>query len=218
MPQPLRYRKGDLDDDPSSALPSRPHLAVKIAMVTNAWAYLEHQLSLVFVMLLGGETQAGLDIYNELIDRRLRESAFLAVARRKLPPRMVAQFRVFFGHVQKVAPARHAVAHGHWATLSTRPNSLLLCNDHVLSQEVRLFFEKIASDPNAETGPEARTFEGINKTFMEYKEKDFDDIIARIYDLLDELRPLLRKILLRSSWRAVEPRVRSARLRLRDTP
>ena len=218
MPQPLRYRKGDLDDDPSSALPSRPHLAVKIAMVTNAWAYLEHQLSLAFVVLLGGETQAALDIYTELIDRRLRETAFQAVARRKLPARMVAQFDTLFRHIRKVAPARHAVVHGHWATLSTRPKSLLLCNDHVLSQEIRLFFEQIASEPDAESGVDARTFEGINKVFMEYREKDFDDIISRIYVLLDELGPLLGKILRRSSWRAVEPHMRSSRLRSQKPP
>lgn len=88
MPQPFSYRNGELIHG-ISALAARQQLAIKIAMVTTEWAGLENCLAQGFVTLLGGTEEGALAIYNNLVDRGLRETVYRALARGKLPKTVI---------------------------------------------------------------------------------------------------------------------------------
>jgi hypothetical protein len=128
MPQLFRYRSGEVLEG-VAALEARPRLAMKISMVMAQWASLEHVLAIGFAFLLGGTENSALSIYNALVDRGLRQTVYLTLAKEKLSTTLIERAEKTFSRVRTLAGSRNDVAHGQWATVSTRPNSILLISN-----------------------------------------------------------------------------------------
>jgi hypothetical protein len=125
MPNPIRYKGSDFRVHPNVLL-ERPTLAAKIALVAAYWESLESELGVVFAHLLGGQEDAALRIFSELIDRNLRKIALLAAAKDSISDTLCNQISDLFDKVRKMSGRRNAVVHAQWTVLPSRPNSLLL--------------------------------------------------------------------------------------------
>ena len=218
MPQPLRYRDGDITTG-VAALESRPQLAVAIAAVMNEWTELENVLAQAFVALLGGSESSAFDIYDALIDRGIRETVHLVLARGRLPTALVARTEKIFVRVRKLASARNDIAHGYWATLSTRPESLLLCPKNYMARESHQNISAFRLDPRWKHASEAEITQAVRKLgmpeaepppvgteFTEYTKKDFEETVKRISDVANDLWFLGVEGLIYSRWRERQER------------
>lgn len=201
MPNPIRYRQGDVTYG-YAALNARPALSVKIAIVMDCWAGFEMQLAIGFVTLLMGGDRGAYSIYNALVDRGIRETVFLALARERLSQELINRFEKFFGRVRKMASARNDIAHGQWAILSTRPTSLLLCPKDIRLSEYYKLVGAVADVTEGSAGVLRQLLKALdtfgsvvptNTEFMEYTSSDFDDIAARINGLSTEFWSLMHE-------------------------
>jgi hypothetical protein len=186
MPQPIRYKKGELKVGATYLL-DRREIALRVAMIIANWADIDHSLNAAYSVMLAGKEYAALAIFENLIDRSARERAFLSVAKQKLPSSLVDEFGMHFDKSKKVAQSRNDVAHALWATLSTRPNSILMCPRNYRSQRVYREIEamkNINMYNNIDIGVE----------FIEYTIKDFAYIIDRTVLVSYEINELIVKL------------------------
>jgi hypothetical protein len=176
----------------------RPALVILIALVASHWAKLEHTLSLPFTVLLGGQEPSAFEAYHELFELNLRQKMFTAVARKKnLPLDLISEAKCIYDDARKIAPARHTVVHGIWATIADRPDSLLLCKPDEINRKVDDFSREMNDKLDALAQGEAAmpwSFDLTLDDYTEYKHADFQDILNRIMALDGRADKLWTKI------------------------
>lgn len=168
------------------ALAKRPDLAAQVAIIASTWQHVERRMATIFIALLGGEEEAALAIYSELIDRGLREVAIRAVFRRApvegVSPSDLARV---FKMVKEVADARNKVVHANWGESDEYPNGLLAFN----TKDVNETFYHAAF---SEGGKGLR-----NRTAADlYESQDLAAIIEKMHAVLDAIKPVMGQILL----------------------
>lgn len=198
MPQPYRYRFLSLKTPPDALL-ERPKLAVKIALVAAMWQSVENDLANIFMHLLGSEEHAALEIFNSLIDRNLRKEALVAVAKNRLPPPLLERATALFGEARRHANRRNMVVHATWATISVRPESLMRVDEadilrfrHLIQNQS---LERAFANHIGAPVPEAKIGSDVEVTLMEYRERDFDEILALITSFRTEVIRLSVEVL-----------------------
>jgi hypothetical protein len=183
MPQPFN-RKGRPVRMSPAVLAELPHLGISIALITSHWNKLEQTLGLMHTWLLAGEEPTAFEFYHELIDLGMREKAFMAAARERLPPDMIGEIAKLFIDVRKVAKRRAAVVHGTWCSIATKPHSLFLAEPRDVGRKLNELFtylRKSLSDP-AKREP-TKNFDLTPEELIEYKHHDFNDILKSIISL-----------------------------------
>jgi hypothetical protein len=186
MPQPFRHLSGDLIEDPNVLL-QRPNLAVLIALIAAKWTRIETQLAFMFGYMLKSEEGSALAIYHTLIDRSLREAAFQAVAKNKLPLELQKRISGLFARLRPLATKRNVVVHGTWSIVTTRSASLMLID---ISDVNKHFHQVRSTVESPKNRPEPPTFK-----LTEYMERDFHDICRSIEELERDIMSASSEIL-----------------------
>jgi hypothetical protein len=195
MPQPFKRGKRQIFMGPSAIL-QRPDMAISIALVASHWSLLEHSIALMYTYLLLGQETAAFEFYHDLVDLNLREKAFMAAARDKLPKEIVEETRLLFVDVRKLAKSRNIVVHGNWATTPTRRRALLLANPKDVNLKINEMFKYVVAVKKDKTKlEERRSFEVNPDQFVSYTIEDFNDINQRIIKLNEKATAISLKVL-----------------------
>lgn len=195
MPQPFKRGKRQIFMGPSAIL-QRPEMAISIALVASHWSLLEHSLSLMYTYLLLGQETSAFEFYHDLVDLTLREKAFMAAARDKLPKEIIDEAGLLFVEIRKLAKSRNIVVHGNWATTPTRKRALLLASPKDVNLKINEMFRYIVTVKKDRSKLEAkRTFEVNPDQFVSYTIEDFNDINQRIIKLNEKATAIGLKVL-----------------------
>lgn len=206
MPQQPFKRKGRKIRMSPAVVVERAHLGISIANIASHWTKLESTLSLMYTYLLFGQEESAFQFYHDLVDLSLRKKAFMTAARDKLPKEMIDEIDKFYSEVRKLATARNAVIHGTWATVESKPNSLLLCDPKDLNAKVNQVCRhvmRMARNPGS--SPQKASVDLTPDQFIEYKHTDLDNITRRIIALDDKGMILANKVFAHVLERAVRP-------------
>jgi hypothetical protein len=182
MPQPIRRVKPrarrkvtDVIEHPTVLL-QRPHLGALIAAIAAQSTRLENLAALTFCDMLSAEEQAALVIYLAFVERGPREVAFNAVAKLKLPPALQARAKQLHDCLRGRLKERNEVVHGTWAISLSLPDSLLLTDAKPILEH------RMKTKAKPEQPVMMNHGMAVKFRWMEYKERDFKDILARLQD------------------------------------
>jgi hypothetical protein len=173
MPQPLRRWVDDITFR-SEALSERPELAACIARVASSWARIEVMLGFLLGEMLGTEARTGVRMYLALTGSSAQDASLSAAAEFCLSADLQEEFTSLRREVRSCARQRNTIVHGIWGVTPKLPTSLVYCPPNSLIQGIA-----DAAQPNGTPQPEA-----LSRSFMtdllEYREKDFLNVIARL--------------------------------------
>lgn len=186
MPNPFRCQGSLVNTHPDTLL-TRPALAVKIALIAAHWQWTEDLLGLVFAHLVGGASEAAMTTFHAIKSRDIRRDVLLAVAKDRLSEDMQARILVAFKEARRIANRRSEVVHASWATIESRPNSLLAYNPSVYAGQKALWMSGLAPLPRGES---------VIWEFAEFREQDMDDIVSSIKKHRETVHDLLRDVLI----------------------
>jgi hypothetical protein len=115
---------------------NKPELAVLVTSIFARWAWIEHQISVILLFILGAEAKPAFAMFDILNTQRLQMSAIQAAAKVALP---IDQFEVFTAAMlvtDIVQKDRNRLAHWIWGTCPELPDRLLLADpDHLREKE-----------------------------------------------------------------------------------
>jgi hypothetical protein len=135
-PQPLSkvYPKAFIRIAPALALANREMLAPKVLSVIAWGAQDEWLWANILTMLLKGDPEAGMAMYEALSGSEARRAALLAAGKVRLPP---DDFLMLQAVQRAIAPARrlrNKFAHHLWADSEHLPDALLLIPPEVMTK------------------------------------------------------------------------------------
>jgi hypothetical protein len=171
---------------------ARPDLGARIAMVTSQWAIIENDLATAFALLLLNEEEAAFSIFIKLIDRNLREAAFLAVLERK-SPELCKPCSEAFRCIRKRSGERNDIAHGMWGYSDEYPDAIILVDQPSLSRHMFHGFNK-------PVGGLIQDGRNLAKTigFQSYTDSDFKQVLDRLMELRITVMKFVAQIGIRS--------------------
>ena len=118
-----------------------PGFGVLIALVASHWNKIEQDLAIAYTYLLAGEEPSAFEFYHDLIDFGLREKAFLAAAKPRLPADMLSEITKIHAEMRKLSKARNEIIHGTWCSLASKPQSLFLAEPRDVGRKVNEVFD-----------------------------------------------------------------------------
>lgn len=137
MPQPLSKvcpkAKVSLHHKHST---NKPELAVLVTSIFARWAWIEHQLSVILLFILGADAKPAFAMFDILNTQRLQMSATQAAAKAALPTDQFIVFTAAMLVAEKVQKDRNRLAHGIWGTCPELQDRLLIADpDHLKERE-----------------------------------------------------------------------------------
>jgi hypothetical protein len=142
----------------------------------------------MYTMLLGGMDKAAFDIFHDMIDLNLRKQVFRTAARGRISAALLAQVEKLYADIRKLGGRRANIIHGIWAICDTKKDSLLLVKPIDFNTKVNEMFK--APSPVA-----AAAMDLMPDYYLEYRERDFDDVIKAIETMNSRARDLSSQVL-----------------------
>jgi hypothetical protein len=174
---------------------NKPELAELTAGIFARWAWIEHQLSLLLLFVLGAEAKPALAMFSVLTTQRLRGNATSAAAKAALPRKKFEIFRAVMGVIERVANDRHRLAHWLWATSPELPHALLLADpDHMKTKEMQRAEKRWSTKPDDPTKlflPDPSEILVYTKKDLERVKRDMGEASVALVWLRYFLSPLL---------------------------
>lgn len=129
MPQPLSKVRPDAKVSfHHKHSTNKPELAALVASIFARWAWIEHQLSILLLFVLGANAKPAFAMFSILNTQRLQERAIEAAAEAALPESQLEIFLAVMSVTDIVQKDRHRLAHWIWGTCPELPEHLLLAN------------------------------------------------------------------------------------------
>jgi hypothetical protein len=127
MPQPLsRIVSGAKISLHADALADKPDMAILVTEIFAIWAYIEYQLSLLLVQILGATETPALAMHSVLTSQQLQAKALQAAAKAALSAHDYQIFSAVTSVVESVQTPRNHLAHWVWGRCEQRPDLLVL--------------------------------------------------------------------------------------------
>jgi hypothetical protein len=201
MPQPYfrikRHGNGPFQLTPG-AIEKYPALAAKLGLVTSNWAYVDAEIQLLLVPMLGARAELVAAIYRAIRSDLSRDALIQAVAERELFGVDLDLFHVIWKLGKSPNDQRNAVAHGVWGIADDIADALVMLNP-LDSLESSASTEALAEKLKHATRDELATIlptitSRIPENLMVYRANDFDALngeIIRVYRYLSRFRGLL---------------------------
>jgi hypothetical protein len=159
MPQPLTGLVPDGKFSPNwNALDDKPEMSALVASIFGCWGYIERELGLLLVRVLGADADPAIAMFSTLTAQHLQMRAIEAAARAALSPDVFDVFDAAASVVDSVQADRNRLAHWIWGSCDALPDALLLADPkshrertqkHMLAQpqlvrDVQQLFQLIA--------------------------------------------------------------------------
>jgi hypothetical protein len=127
MPQPLSRIVSDAKISLRvDALADKPDMAILVTEIFAVWAYIEYQLSLLLVQILGATETPALAMHSVLTSQQLQAKALEAAAKAALSAHDYQIFSAVTSVVESVQTPRNHLAHWVWGRCEQRPDLLVL--------------------------------------------------------------------------------------------
>ena len=180
MPQPLFRVKPNanflIDDD---QLRKNPELATKIAEIVSSWSMVENNIATIFIMLIGGRSDAAMAIYQALEGAGAKDAALRAVARNTLSGQRLSLFEVVTKLVKRVAKQRNTVVHGLIGTSEQVPGSILIISQRDMAAHMFQLFIKQHDGSSEPVQIRTNASEAFSRNCYVYSAPDLDNIVER---------------------------------------
>lgn len=170
-----------------SQLEHRPQLAIKIAMVANAWASLEAGSGSCLGTLLRGDSKASIAMLSKVQTASQKSQAIRAVGTAILDEPELGELKSLLSRFDALAVRRNAVVHGMWGTTPQFPDKLVWAPPEVVTQTVLGMIDQFLAGNGEEY------LEKQKSKFVVYGEAEFDSIISDIKQLVKDLTAFTNK-------------------------
>jgi hypothetical protein len=182
MPQPFKRKGRNVRMSPTVIL-EEPAFATLIALVATHWNKLEQSLGIMYTWLLMGQEPSAFELYHELVDLKLKKTAFMVAAKGKLPADLIKEIDRFYGEVRRLSARRAKVVHGTWCRIDTKPASLLLADPRDMNAKINELLRYVRLAQIDKSNLEARRqFPIMPDEYQEYHARDFqalmNDLVA----------------------------------------
>jgi hypothetical protein len=129
MPQPLTRLVPDGKFIPNwSVLDDKPEMSALVAGIFGVWGYIERDLGLLLVNVLGADAEPAIAMFSTLTAQHLQMGALEAAARTSLSPDVFDVFDAATCVVESVQADRNRLAHWIWGSCDALPDALLLAD------------------------------------------------------------------------------------------
>jgi len=179
MPQPLSivcaHAKVSFHHKHST---NKPELAVLVTSIFARWAWIEHQLSVLLLFILGADAKPAFAMFSILNTQRLQERAIQAAAEAALPADQLEVFLAVMSVTDTVQKDRHKLAHWIWGTCPELPDHLLLANPDALKEGEFQRAKVLAAPPpgGMDPGEFNKLFETDPSQIFVYSKSDLERI------------------------------------------
>ena len=153
--------------------------AVLIALVATHWNKIEQSLGIMYTWLLMGQEPSAFEFYHDLVTLPLKEQAFMAAAKSKLPKDLIEEITKFYTELRKLSARRATVVHGTWCTTPTKPQSLLLADPRHLNQKLNEMLRYVVEIKKDQSKIQPKMeFPVTPDEFQEYHVRDFQSLMT----------------------------------------
>jgi hypothetical protein len=174
MPQPFKRRGREVRMAPSVVAEGGGGFAVLIALVSTHWNKIEQSLGIMYTWLLMGQEPSAFEFYHDLVTQSLKEQAFMAAAKDKLPKDLIEEIAKFYTELRKLSARRAAIVHGTWCTTPTKPQSILLADPRHVNQKLNEMLRYVVEIKKDKSKIKPRMEFTVNPDeFLEYHVRDF---------------------------------------------
>ncbi len=188
MPQPLKKWDDRIRFSPDS-LAQRPNLAVKIAQVVAASTNLEVHIGRLLAEIMQSKADVGVTMYLALSGSAAKQAVLQAVADQYVLDKTSRnKFSALIKSIRHRAKERNAVIHGMWSLHPGDNQALINCPPQSMISEVARLTSTI-SHLESHPGTSA-TYSSRLAGIMVYKERDFDNVLARIKTVREDIDDL----------------------------
>jgi hypothetical protein len=127
----------------------RPEVAAGIGQCIMRWATVETQVSHIFTVLAGLNSEAGVELYNAFGGASLKDNSIKVLARSRLEPSDCKIIEALLKVVQSHQKIRDKIAHWYWGMSDDIPDGLILIDPkYLLARHARfLDFRKKGQVP-----------------------------------------------------------------------
>lgn len=162
-------------------LEHRPQLAIKIAMVANAWASLEAGAGSCLGTLLRGDSKASIAMLSKVQTATQKSQAIRAVGTAILDEPELGELKSLLSRFDALAIRRNAVVHGMWGTTPQFPDKLVWAPPEVATHTLLGMIDQFLA------GNGEAYLEKQKSRFVVYGEAEFDSIVSEIEQLVKDL-------------------------------
>lgn len=121
----VRNTRGTKFEVGSKALGQRPALQARIGDCILAWTFVEAEMALVLAILLQGESNASVAVFQTLRRSTSQRAALIAAAEASLSPTDIELSSALLAFHASVESERNALCHGCFGTSTKLPNDLI---------------------------------------------------------------------------------------------
>ncbi len=152
--------------------------AVLIALVATHWSKIEQSLGIMYTWLLLGQEPSAFEFYHDLINLQLKEQAFMAAAKSKLPKDLIDEIAKFYTELRKLSARRATIVHGTWCTTPTKPQSILLADPRHVNQKLNEMLRYVVDIKKDQSKIKPKMeFPITPDEFEEYHVRDFQSLM-----------------------------------------
>jgi hypothetical protein len=116
-------------------LDDKPEMAILVARIFSTWGWIEHELSLLLVRILGANADAALAIVSTLQAQHLQLGALEAAAKASLSPDNFEVFQAVIAVTNSVQKPRNRLAHWIWGGCKQSPDAMVLADPKMLKEK-----------------------------------------------------------------------------------
>lgn len=156
-----------------------PELAAKIGGIVASWSHVENNFALLFIMLIGAQSDAAMAMYQALEGSTAKDASLKAAAENALDEDRLRIFLAVRKVVKRVARQRNNVVHGLIGHCPDLADAFVIVSQRAVQKQMFLLFIKqhdLTQNPKAMRDEATKLF---RKEAYVYKSRDFDEILER---------------------------------------
>lgn len=131
----------------ANVLSDKPDLAILVAKIFATWAWIEHELSLLLIRILGADADAALAMFSVLTSQSLQMMALEKAAKAALPTDDHNIFLAALAVTNSAQAPRNHLAHWVWGGCEQLPDALVLANPKILKNQDTIRAKHFQSPP-----------------------------------------------------------------------
>ena len=132
----------------------------------------------MYTWLLLGQEPSAFEFYHDLINLQLKEQAFMAAAKSKLPKDLIDEIAKFYTELRKLSARRATIVHGTWCTTPTKPQSILLADPRHVNQKLNEMLRYVVDIKKDQSKIKPKMeFPITPDEFEEYHVRDFQSLM-----------------------------------------